>query len=169
MQRWALGAATMAGFALLTAFFLWLQGGARSAQRAGPFTHMHCPECGLEMTYNAAKEGSSCPQCGSDGPKMIATVGPKREQRSGVGPVGKTLVAMLGALILSLGALYAWILYARERRRAEEEARNRPLVCHCPFCERKLGYPSRKIGTGTVCPRCKTAFLLPEGVVLEEA
>jgi hypothetical protein len=168
MHRLALGAGTLLGFAALTALFLWLQGGARSAERAGSFTHVHCPECGLEMRYDASQEGASCPRCGPSGPKMIATVGPKREQRAGVGLLGKTLVAMLGASILTLGMLYGWILYSGARHRAEEEASKRPMICHCPFCSRKIGYPARTIGSGAVCPRCKTAFVLPEGAVLEE-
>ncbi len=168
MHRLALGAAAFFAFAALTAFFLWLQG-ARSADRAGAFTHMHCPDCGMELRYDAAKEESPCPQCGPAGPKrMIATVGPRRDQRASVGWLGKTLVAMLGALIPTLGALYGWILYAAARRRTEEQTRKRPLVCACPFCSRKIGYPAQKVGMGAVCPRCKTAFVLPEGIVLEE-
>ncbi len=159
-------------FLILTALLVWLQGGFRSATQGKKLTHLHCPECLLEMTYLAAKDGQPCPQCGGSGPKLVATVGPYKERNGPAGQVsivGKTLVAALVALVFDLVLLYGWSMYMRARRRAAEEAINMPLICHCPFCSRKIGYPARKIGAGAVCPRCKTAFMLPQGVVLENA
>lgn len=169
LQRALLGGCAAILFLLLTVLFVWLQGDSGSTAKDKKFTHLHCPECLLEMTYLAAKEGQPCPQCGGSGPKLVATVGPYKDRHRGQASiVGKTLVAALVALVLVLAFLYGWVYYLNARRRAEEDARNQPsLVCHCPFCTRKIGYPARKIGAGVVCPRCKTAFTLPQGVAIE--
>ena len=158
-------------FLALTALLFWLQRDSGSSTQGKKLTHMHCPECLLEMAYIADKEGQPCPQCGGSGPKLVATVGPYKDRHlHQVSVTGKILVAALVSLVVALGLAYGWVIYARMRRRAAEEAFNQPLICHCPFCSRKIGYPPRKIGQGIVCPRCKTAFTLPpEGAVLEKS
>jgi hypothetical protein len=169
MKRIAFGLGTVAAFIGVAAMVVWLQGGLTPSQKGKAATHLHCPECGLEVSYKADLEGKWCPQCGAGGPKMIATVGPYKGQRKAeTGPAGRILVGVLVALVVVPAGLYVWVLYSQARQRAEEEARNQFLVCHCPFCARKIGYPMKKVGEGSLCPRCKTAFTLPEGEVLDE-
>ena len=169
MRRIATGLSVTAGFVLVVAVMVWLQGGLVSADKGKAYTHMHCPECALEVRYKADQEGKSCPQCGAGGPKMIATVGAHKGRGPGeVGVVGRIFVGVLVALVVVPAGLYVWVLYRQARRRAEEDAKNQFFVCHCPFCARKIGYPMKKVGEGSVCPRCKTAFTLPEGEVLDE-
>jgi len=169
-ERAVVCASAFLSFLALTALLLWLQGDSGSSTQGKKFTHMHCPECMLEMAYLAEKEGIHCPQCGGSGPKLVATVGPYKDRHlHQVSMTGKISAAVVVSLVVVLGLSYGWVLYSRVRRRAAEEALNQPLICHCPFCSRKIGYPPRKIGTGIVCPRCKTAFALPEGAVLEKA
>src|SRR5262245_31734 len=106
-------------FVVLTGLLLWLQHDPVSAAQAKKFTHLHCPECLLEMAFDAGKEGQACPQCGGSGPKLVATVGPYKDRHHGqVSLVGKTLVAALVSMVIVLGLAYGWVIYARMRRRA---------------------------------------------------
>jgi hypothetical protein len=96
-------------------------------------------------------------------------VGPHKGRGTGEsGLAGRVLVGVLIALVVVPAGLYVWVLYSQARQRAQQEAQNQYLVCHCPFCARRIGYPMKKVGEGSLCPRCKTAFTLPEGEVLDE-
>jgi cbb3-type cytochrome oxidase subunit 3 len=154
--------------------FWWLRGpeGSGSDKGGKAFTHTHCPDCQLEVPFSKGMENRSCPHCGSSGPKMIATVGPYKEGGAsdrGSSGIGTGLAAATIALVLVQAGIYGWILYDRSRRRAQEAEQLQPLVCRCPFCSRKIGYLPRKIGSPTICARCKTSFTLPEvGIAQEE-
>lgn len=161
------GIVTFLGAALLT---LWLQGTFRLPTTKA-FTHMHCPECGLEMVYQSHLDGKPCTQCGAGGPKLVNTAGPWADRLDAGGrgsKVGNFAVAGIIGLAAGGVAAYCMILYSQARQTAAEEESKRPLVCHCPFCSRKIGYTSTKSGTTAVCPRCKTAFTLPERGVTAE-
>jgi hypothetical protein len=149
--------------------FAWWRGGFGAGGKGKAYTHLHCPECFLEMIYDAGKDGKTCPHCGATGPKMVATVGPWAGRESaGGGPFGNIVAIFIVMLAVGLVSAYAWILSAQARRKKQEEVALRPIICHCPFCERKIGYSRTKIGTTAVCPRCKTAFTLPEGDLIEK-
>jgi len=165
MKPIQIGAIAAAMFVALTAFIYWLQNGFHLVEPKKEYTHMHCPECQLEMAYNVKLEGKSCPQCGGSGPKLVPTIGPsqRKEAFGEIGPVGKLSVAAFLALLMTLASVYGWTLRNKARQQAEIEAQNRMLVCLCPFCKRRIGYHAKKQGTGTKCPRCKTAFALTEG------
>lgn len=168
MQRFKVGVTAALAFTLLFVTFMWWLSGGFSAGKAKAYTHMHCSDCALEATFNPALEGKPCPQCGPTGPKMVATVGPKKgaqETSSGVGTAGNIFAAFVLALALTTSSLYAWAVMTRTRSSAADRAKNRMRVCHCPFCTRKIGYSSRQIGATGRCPRCKTGFTLPEGVL----
>ena len=168
MQRSGPAVAIAILFLVTAVFFLWVQGVFNVGSRKA-YTHLHCPDCGLQTIYQATKEGAPCPQCGP-GSSMVPTVGSWHGHSGGdVGLAGKVMVAVFGALLASMAALYGWILRERARRREEQETQNQMHVCLCPFCSRRIGYPANKIGSGALCPRCKTGFALPEGVLAEEA
>jgi ribosomal protein L37AE/L43A len=161
-------------FALIfVGMFWWLRGPERTNKESAALTHIHCPDCLLETAFSKGMENRGCPHCGPSGPKMIATVGPHKEgagNEPGGSVIGTGLAAATITLVLVQGGLYGWILYALSQRRAREAIQNQPLVCRCPFCSRKIGYLPRKIGSATVCARCKTTFTLPAvGIVAEEA
>jgi hypothetical protein len=158
---------------IFAGMFWWLRGPEGANNESKALTHIHCPDCFLEMAFTKGMENKSCPHCGPSGPKMIATTGPHKggiANEGGISAVGTSLAAATIALVLVQGWLYGWILYARSQRLAQEAVRNQPLVCRCPFCSRKIGYLPRKVGSATVCARCKTTFTLPaDGIVAEEA
>jgi hypothetical protein len=158
---------------LFVGMFWWLRAPDASATDGKPLSHMHCPECMLEVPFSHGMEGRKCPHCGSAGPKMIATVGPHKQgtgNERGPTAFGTGIAAATITLVLVQGWLYGMILYSRSRRLAREAQQQQPLVCRCPFCSRKIGYLPRKVGSATVCARCKTTFTLPEaGIVDEEA
>lgn len=157
---------------IVVSAFWWVHASDTASDAKESYTHMHCPDCNLEVKYNLALENRPCAQCGPAGARMIPTVGPAgtRSADSGrMSTTGKILAYVTIALVVVQGLAYAWVLVARARRRAADAASNRPLVCRCPFCRRKIGYSPKKIGTGALCARCKTAFTLPaDGVALEE-
>ena len=169
MKHMGVGIGFVAMFLAMVTLLVWLQGSAASTHDKKALTHMHCPDCGLEIRYQGDLEGKPCPQCGTAGAKLLATAGPGKGRSHEVGLTGKILVAAVVSFVVVQGLGYVWVLRGRARRRAEEESKKRPLVCQCPFCARKLGYPAHKVGAGTLCPRCKTAFTLPEGEVLDDA
>jgi hypothetical protein len=161
-------------FALVfVGMFWWLRGPGTAKQEGRLLTHTHCPDCFLEVPFSAGMEDRKCPHCGPSGPKMIATAGPHKLDSGNAGgntAVGTGLAAATIALVLVQAWLYGMILYSRSRRLSLEAQQNQPLVCRCPFCSRKIGYLPRKIGSATLCARCKTTFTLPEvGLVEEEA
>jgi hypothetical protein len=121
----------------------------------------------LEMTYDPNLAGKQCPRCGPEGPVMVPTVG-RRDQGGETGPstTGTALAAVTIALVVVQGGLYGWVVYDRWRRQAQNKRANL-LVCRCPFCKRKFGYPPHKIGAPMVCSRCKTTFALPATGVTE--
>lgn len=151
----------------------WVRTNNNASDAAEAYTHMHCPDCALQVKYQLALENRPCPQCGPAGARMIPTVGPQgtgSDAAAGrMSTSGQALAVVTVALVLVQAGAYGWLLYARACRIAAEAARKRPMVCRCPFCSRKIGYAQTKIGAGTLCPRCKTAFTLPaDGLVSEE-
>jgi hypothetical protein len=167
MNQGKLGLVAIATLLLVLALGVWWRG--HSSGKAKPFTHMHCPACFLEIIYDAAKVGQNCPHCGPSGPKWIATVGTAADREVGDSPIANIVVALFVAAAFGLVATYAWLLRVQMLRKADDDAKKKPLICHCPFCERKIGYLVNKVGATAVCPRCKTAFTLPEGVPVEES
>jgi len=143
----------------ITAWVLFPGDGFPSSKTAPRYTHMHCPECGDEVPYTPTLVKKQCVSCGKG--TYTPTVGPVTEGRGG-GSQGAKLFTflLLGAFLLQgLAFLAVWRL--RALRQAAERTQNRMLICRCPFCKRKLGYPAAKVGTGIICTLCKTAFTLP--------
>lgn len=170
MQRLFLGLIAATALIAAVGFLLLLCGALDESAEGASLTHMHCPKCRLEMLFDATLQGKPCPRCGPTGPQLTATAGPRGSQVATVGPVGKALVALLVLLILSEALIYVFVLYQRSRRAAVDQEGSLLLVCKCPFCTRRIGYVATMIGTGACCPRCKTAFVLPQGSdALEEA
>ena len=153
------GVGVFLGIALVT---LWLQG-TFSLPKMRAYTHMHCPECGLEMAFQSHLNGKTCTQCGPTGPKFVNTVGPWANRDAGGrgGLLGNYVVAGIIGLAGAAVSVYGLILYNQARAAAAAEESNRLLVCHCPFCERKIGYTPGK-GTTAICPVARPHFVLPE-------
>jgi len=129
-----------------------------SSGGASVFTHMHCPACEEEYPYNARSAGLKCGNCGYDG-GFVATAGPFKEAEVG-GAWTKVVLGMLFLALLAQGWAYVVISRLKALKRAAEGAHKQVLVCRCPFCSRKVGFPAYKSGTAGTCPRCKTAFVL---------
>lgn len=165
--------AATGGFTVLlacVALFLWSKGGRTAKDERAP-THAHCPECGLEIAYIPALAEKPCPHCGPQSGRMIATFGPANTPGSenvGVSTGGKVVAFIVVGLVVAQGLVYGWVLFQRHNRQRETEVQKRLLICYCPFCKRKIGYPATKIGAGIKCSRCKTAFPLPADGVPEE-
>ena len=123
------------------------------------FTHMHCPVCKEEHAFNAKLAGKPCTNCETGG-TLTPTVGSIADGVP-VSTGAKVIVYLLLAAFLVECVAYVSVRRLRALRAAEEEIRNRMVVCSCPFCQRKVGYRAPKAGTGFVCSRCKTAFRLP--------
>jgi hypothetical protein len=156
---------------IFVGMFWWLRPTPAAEKEGKLLTHMHCPDCFLELPFSKGMENRSCPHCGPSGPKMIATAGPRataEKARPGPGVVGSALAAATIALVLVQACLYGMILLTRSRRHARESQQAEPLVCRCPFCSRKIGYPPQKVGSPTVCARCKTVFELPAMEVVKD-
>jgi hypothetical protein len=102
---------------------------------------------------------------------MVATVGTAASQESSreISLAGKGLVFGVVTVVLLQAMAYLWFMHLRARRQQEEDSKLKIMVCRCPFCNRKIGYAVVKIGTGAMCPRCKTAFILPEDGLPEDA
>lgn len=165
MNQVKLGLVVVATLLLVIALGVWWRANPR---KSAAFTHMHCPHCFLEIIYDAGKDGQPCPHCGPSGPKLIATAGAAAEREAGASPIASLVVTVFVMVAAGLVVTYLYLLILQARRAAEEAASRKPRVCRCPFCERKIGYAVTKVGTAAICPRCKTAFTLPEGVLVEE-
>ena len=141
--------------ALVTAAFALFSG----AGGAPVYTHTHCPACEEEYPYNARSAGAKCGRCGYDG-VLVATAGPFKEAEGADGALTKALLATLFVAIVVQGWAYVVFMRLKALHRAEDDARKQVLVCRCPFCGRKVGFPAYKFGSAGTCPRCKTAFVL---------
>ncbi|HWY88886.1 MAG TPA: hypothetical protein VNX28_19390 [Gemmataceae bacterium] len=139
----------------------WLLfGGTGSGDnKSSGFTHMHCSVCGEEIPYIAKLAGNTCAVCDSGG-TYTPTVGPIKDETSAPSTGAKLMCFLLVAVVLLQGLAYLGVLRFRTLRKASMEARNRLLICRCPYCGRKVGFPAGKAGSGGLCPRCKTAFVL---------
>ena len=124
-----------------------------------PYTHMHCPACLEECPYSARLAGTECPNC-ANGAKYVPTVGSIADGSSGPGLGGKIVIFVMLTLVLVPSFALVAVHRIKALREKEEEECNRILVCHCPYCQRKIGFRVRDTGSGRVCPRCKTAFVL---------
>ena len=122
------------------------------------YTHMHCPVCEEEVVYSARMVGSECPNC-SNGTGYVPSVGSLRDGTMELSTWAKMIVFLFVALVLV--QFLAFLIFQRYKvlHLREEKARNEVLICHCPYCQRKIGFRIAKAGTGGVCPRCKTAFI----------
>src|SRR5437588_1986836 len=91
MTRWLIGLAALTLVAGGVGMFWWVRGSSGSTEGAAPpYTHMHCPDCYLELPYSAMNSLKPCPHCGLAGPKMIPTVGRRGEEvRAGGCVVGR--------------------------------------------------------------------------------
>src|SRR5438874_2241450 len=106
MSRVHVGVCAGGFFCILFVFFYWAIGGSGSmsqADRARVCTHMHCPECGFEVPYVETQVDKPCIHCGPSVPKLVATVGPKKngQEPAGVGLVGTLLAALVLALAVT--------------------------------------------------------------------
>ncbi len=119
---------------------------------------MHCPVCEEEYPYNPQAASLKCGSCGHGG--FIATAGPFKEAGEDKGIWTKLILFTLVASILVQGWAYVAVLRLKALRRADEETRTQVMVCRCPYCGRKVGFPAFKSGSAGTCPRCKTAFVL---------
>lgn len=147
---------------ILTLSAWLLFGGTGAAGENEPekrFTHMHCSACQEEIAYDARGAGQTCATCGAG--TYVPTVGSMQDGEESVGFTGKVWMYLLLAAVLLQALAYLTVSRWRGMRRAAEEFRNRLLVCRCPFCQRRIGYPAPRAGVGVVCPRCRTAFVLP--------
>jgi Zn finger protein HypA/HybF involved in hydrogenase expression len=125
------------------------------------YTHMHCSTCLEEMPYVARLAGTDCPACGQ-GAVYVPTFGSVKEG-SASGPLGARIVVFFVlAAVLVQGLIYLAARRIRSLGEAQEKIRLELLICRCPYCQRKIGYPAFKAGNGGVCPRCKTGFTFPE-------
>ena len=123
------------------------------------YTHMHCPECGEEIPYNTALEGEPCVACQKG--NYLPTVGPFQEGKKKASLGTRLVIFFLFAGLLGEGLAFLSIWRLGRLRQDAAKAESRLLICCCPYCRRKLGYPISQVGTGVRCSRCKTAFLLP--------
>jgi hypothetical protein len=139
----------------------WLFFGKSEPERKekGPkrFTHVHCSACKTELPYNARLVDQECDYCTKNG-KYVATVGSILEQEPPESGGNSLLVFLILAVVIVQVLAYIGIVRLRSLRDAEDKLLNRVLVCACPFCKRKIGYPATKADTAIVCSRCKTAF-----------
>lgn len=123
------------------------------------FTHLHCPACEEEITYSQGLEGQLCETCG--GEAYVPTVGPFREEK-GSGRWGRALILLVIAAIAFQSAIFLAAARLKHLRRVADEALKERFVAACPYCNRKVKYPAFKAGSGFVCVKCKTAFVLPK-------
>jgi hypothetical protein len=147
--------------AILAGTAWWLFGGNESAEGENTplrYTHMHCSACKEEVPYNPRQVGKPCEACDAGG-VFVATVGSLEEQTNSEGILTKVIVLAVVGAVLMQGWLYLSVLRLRGMRTAAAAARDRTLVCQCPFCRRKIGYPAARAESGLVCPRCKTGFM----------
>ncbi len=122
------------------------------------YTHMHCTDCEEEMPYSPKLAGTRCTSC-DNGSLYMPTVGSIKDGGAVAGNVAKMAVFGLLALVLLQGLVYLTVLRSKTLHESQEKARHQMLICRCPYCRRKIGYPATKAGTGGICPRCKTAFV----------
>lgn len=141
----------------------WLFFGAAPAKTEKPktFTHMHCPSCLEEFTYNPAVVGRKCPNC-SAGAKYVGTVGSLEEIAKEPGNTGTIILFSLLTLVLLQGLVFVGARRFAVLREREEDYRNRRLIARCPYCKRKVSFAATKAGTWTTCFQCKTAFQLSD-------
>jgi hypothetical protein len=153
--------ATTLGILLVLGGTAWLLFGSKAGEneKQKRLTHMHCSVCGEEIAYNPRAVDEPCAACGSGA--YVPTSGSFQGKEEKLSQTGKVFVYLLLAVVLLQGLAYVSVSRLRRMRQAVEEFHQRLVVCLCPFCQRKIGYPASKAGTGIFCSRCKTAFALP--------
>jgi hypothetical protein len=137
----------------VTGWVLW--GGTGSH---GNYTHIHCSACAEEFPYRATLAGNKCPVCGNG--VYVPTTGSIKDGAAEGG--AKTAVFLVLVLVLVQALAYVAAVRLRALRQAATAALNQLLICRCPYCGRKIGFPASKNGVGGICPRCKTAFTFVE-------
>jgi DNA-directed RNA polymerase subunit RPC12/RpoP len=162
-NRWPI----TAGVFLLSGL-AWLLFGssARYVDGQPVYTHMHCPICQEELPYVKRLDGTECPECGQ-GAVYVPTFGSIKEGTAAGPLAARIVVFVVVAAVLIQGLAFLAMRRDRLQRQAEEKRRCQLLICLCPHCQRKIGYPAFKAGTGAACPRCKTAFFLAAQVDAE--
>src|ERR1043166_657914 len=114
MARWLVALALLTLLATGVGMFWWVRGSGSSGSSGGSagFTHMHCPDCFLELPYDGMNSLKPCPHCGPTGPKLVPTAGRRGESLGGgpVGPMGRVLGVGTIALVIVQAVLYAWLL-----------------------------------------------------------
>jgi len=159
-DRWVLaGTAVVLPALVFSAWLLFGDNGGGENEPAKRFTHLHCSVCREEVPYNPRLDGQTCGSCESG--IYLPTVGSIQDDDDTLSPGARVVVFLLIAAVLLQGLAYVTVVRLRARRRAAAEVRNRMVVCHCPFCQRKIGYRATQAGSGVICSRCKTAFALP--------
>ncbi len=124
------------------------------------FTHLHCPSCKTEMPYRAISDGKPCITCKSP---YLPTVGSWKNGGQSGDKInwGKTAIFAIVSLILVECWAFVYIHRSRALSRIVDESNRQVLLACCPFCERKIQYSISRIGTGVICAKCKTAYVLP--------
>jgi len=147
-----------AAFVLLSALLWFLL--SRAPADTTPPRFLYCPECGLSLGFHDSLKGKPCPHCGPKGPALLPTH--SLTSREVPTPVWhKLLAANIVALVVLEGLLYAFLGWRRLQHHVEQQNGKAAWKCRCPFCQRKIRFPSSRAGMGALCPRCKTAFCLP--------
>jgi hypothetical protein len=158
-DRTVLVAAALVLAALAATAWL-LFGGAEEA--AASYTHMHCSACQEEFPYIARLAGSHCAIC--ENGTYTPTVGSVKDGAGAIGAAARVVVFVLVAAVLLQGLAYLAVVRSRALREEKAAARQRTLLCRCPYCRRKIGFPASKEGAGGVCPAHGGAGLALGGV-----
>jgi uncharacterized paraquat-inducible protein A len=153
-DRLSLSAGAMVLAVLAGAAWALFGGASEETER---YTHMHCSACQEEFPYVARLAGARCAVCEKG--IYIATVGSVTDNAGAIGAGPKMAVFALIAAVLVQGWVYLAVVRGKALRQERAAARRRTLVCRCPYCRRKIGFPASQEGAGGVCPRCKTAFV----------
>jgi hypothetical protein len=160
-----LAAATMA--AAIIGITAWLLFGRSTKEptiakppRAVIYTRVVCPACERELPYDPALDGQVCTSCNA-GASLVAARSPEAEALG-----GKAWGRAVVLLSVVSTVLPGFVLIARSRvrslRRSVDAEKHRKALVRCPFCERKVRYSALRAGSGIICARCKTSFMLPE-------
>src|SRR5262245_53647960 len=92
--------------AIVMAVTAWLLYPRPPQPGSAHYRFMHCPQCELELPYDASKVDRPCPRCGRE-PHLIPTTASVAALGGSSGPFAR----VYGGLLLELNILLAVILY----------------------------------------------------------
>lgn len=140
------------------AWYLFDLGAPAKPATAQRFTHMHCPKCGEEISYNPQGAGRVCATCA--GANYVPTIGTLEDIANEPSQSGAITFFVLVILVLVQGLAFFGAMRSKYLRDRAFDVRNRKVLARCPFCKRKVSFPVSKAGTWTTCYQCKTAYQL---------